>query len=81
MLDYSAKAYNEGLPLSPTFDKWVWPLYILGPIVGSVLNVIPLLFIRYPDSLKQQVEADLKARRAESAAEAHSAAQETAADA
>lgn len=81
LLDYSAEAYNEGLPLSPAFDKWVWPLYILGPIVGSVLNVIPLLFIRYPDSLKQQVEADLKARRAESAAEAHSAAQETAADA
>ena len=50
-------------------------------IVGSVLNVIPLLFIRYPDSLKQQVEADLKARRAESAAQAHSAAQETTADA
>lgn len=50
-------------------------------LVGSVLNVIPLLFIRYPDSLKQQVEADLKARRAESAAQAHSAARETTADA
>lgn len=67
LLDYSAEAYNEGLPLSPAFDKWVWPLYILGPIVGSVLNMIPLLFIHYPESLKQQVEADLKVRRAESA--------------
>lgn len=64
-MQYSAEDYNAGLPLSPIFDKWVWPLFILGPIVGSVLNMIPLLFIRYPDSLKQQVEAELKARRAE----------------
>lgn len=70
LLDYSAESYNAGLPLSPAFDKWVWPLFILGPIVGSVLNVIPLLFIRYPDSLKKQVEADLKVRRAEKASDA-----------
>lgn len=81
LLQYSAEDYNNGLPLSPLFDKWVWPLFILGPIVGSILNVIPLLFIRYPDSLKQQVEADLKVRRAEAAAEAQTAAQETTADA
>lgn len=62
-MDYSAEAYDKGMPLSPTFDKWVWPLFILGPIVGSILNLIPLLFIRYPESLKKRVEADLKERR------------------
>lgn len=68
LLNYSAQDYDAGLPLSPEFDKWVWPLFILGPIFGAVLNVIPLLFIRYPNSLKEQVEADLKVRRAEKAA-------------
>lgn len=62
-LDYSAEAYDAGLPLSPAFDRWVWPLFMLGPIVGSVLNLFPLLFIRYPNSLKAQVETELKARR------------------
>lgn len=63
MLNYSAEDYNAGIPLSPEFDRWIWPLFILGPIIGSVLNVIPLLFIHYPNSLKEQVEADLKLRR------------------
>ncbi len=65
LLNYSAKDYDAGLALSPEFDRWVWPLFILGPIIGNILNVIPLLFIHYPDSLKQQVEADLKQRREE----------------
>ena len=50
-------------------------------LVGGVLNVIPLLFIRYPDTPPPPPPADSKARRAESATEAHSAAQETTADA
>ncbi len=65
LLQYSAEDYDAGLPLSPLFDKWAWPLFILGPIIGSVLNLIPLLFIRYPNSLKQKVEKDLKERRAQ----------------
>lgn len=69
VLKYSAESYEAGLPLSPEFDKWAWPLFILGPIVGSVLNLIPLLFINYPESMKKQVEADLKVRR-ESSGEA-----------
>lgn len=63
LLNYSAEDYNAGMPLSPEFDRWIWPLFILGPIIGSILNVIPLLFIHYPNSLKEQVEADLKLRR------------------
>ena len=55
LLNYSAQDYDADLPLSPEIEKWVWPLFILGPIVGAVLNVISLLFIRYPNSLKEQV--------------------------
>lgn len=63
LLKYSAADYDAGLPLSPLFDKWIWPLFILGPVVGSVLNLIPILFIKYPKSLKEQVERELKVRR------------------
>ncbi len=67
LLKYSAADYDAGLPLSPIFDKWIWPLFILGPVVGSVLNLIPILFIKYPKSLKEQVERELKERRANEA--------------
>lgn len=67
LLKYSAADYDAGLPLSPEFDKWIWPLFILGPVVGSVLNLIPILFIKYPKSLKEQVERELKERRAQAA--------------
>lgn len=76
LLHYSAQDYEAGLPLSPEFDKWIWPLFILGPIVGSLLNLIPLLFIKYPDSLKAQVEADLKRRREQANEENAAALQE-----
>lgn len=71
-LNYSAEAFDAGVPLSPEFDRWLWPLFILGPIVGSVLNLIPLLFIHYPESMKKQVEADLAVRRAEMKVETES---------
>lgn len=67
LLKYSAADYDAGLPLSPEFDKWIWPLFILGPVIGSVLNLIPILFIKYPKSLKEQVERELKERRAQAA--------------
>lgn len=63
VLKYSAEAYDAGMPLSPEFDKWAWPLFILGPIVGMVLNMIPLFFINYSESEKKQVEAELQERR------------------
>lgn len=70
LLKYSAADYDAGLPLSAEFDKWVWPLFILGPVVGSVLNLIPILFIKYPKELKEQVERELKERRAQEAEQA-----------
>jgi hypothetical protein len=38
-------------------------VYKLGIACGAALSLIPLLLIRYPDSLKAQVEADLAERR------------------
>lgn len=71
-LQYSAADFEAGLPLSPLFDKWIWPLFILGPVVGSVLNLIPLLFIKYPNSLKMRVEKELRERRQKETAPAQS---------
>lgn len=63
LLQYNAADFEAGVPLSPLFDKWIWVLFILGPALGSLLNLIPLLFIQYPDSFKTRVEAELKERR------------------
>ena len=46
-----------------TFLRWVWPLNQLGPALGAVLYLIPVLCIRYPASMKRQVEAELAQRR------------------
>ena len=62
-LDYSAEAYEAGQPLSAKFDKWAWPLFILGPIIGLIGNTVPMFFVRYPKKMKLQVEAELRRRR------------------
>ena len=36
---------------------------MLGPAIGAALYIIPLLFIKYPNALKQTVTAELKKRR------------------
>ncbi len=69
-LQYDYKLANKRLPQGPVFRRWIWPIYQLGPIIGLLLYIIPVLFVRYPDSLKQQVESDLAERRAAVAATA-----------
>ena len=58
-----AKAQNR-VPQNPLFQKWVWPLHQLVPMLGALLNLIPILFIRYTKEQKLQVEAELAERRA-----------------
>ena len=36
---------------------------MLGPAIGAALYIIPLLFIKYPKELKEQVTRELKERR------------------
>ena len=47
------------------FDKWIWPLVMLTPAVASVLFIIPLLFIKYTEKDRKEVEEKLKQRREE----------------
>ena len=65
VLAYDAEAIAAGAPLSDAFNTWIWPLFMLGPAIGAALYIIPLLFIKYPKELKDQVTAELKERRGE----------------
>ena len=51
-------------PQNAHFQQWIWPVFRLGPAIGLVLSLIPLLMVNYPDELRLQVEADLAARHA-----------------
>lgn len=46
------------------FYRYQWPIYMLAPVVGAVLFLIPILTIHYPESMKNQVETELMQRRA-----------------
>ena len=64
-LAYDAEAIAAGAPLSDAFNTWIWPLFMLGPAVGAGLYIIPLLFIKYPEEMKEQVTRELRERRGE----------------
>lgn len=62
----SKLGFRENLGLlgqSAVFYKWQWPIYMLGPVVGALLYLIPILTINYPNSLKLKVEYELAQRR------------------
>ena len=48
-----------------TFMKWQWPMFILGPVVGAVLYLVVILFVKDD----KMIERELKKRRDELAAE------------
>lgn len=64
IISFDATKYDLGLPQDENFYKYVWPVYILGPALGSILYLVPLLMIRYSKKQKAQVEKELKERRA-----------------
>ena len=67
-LQYCPEKISAGQPQNAHFNRWIWPAFRLGPVIGLVLSLIPLLLVRYPDSLRRQVDTDLAARRAEAEA-------------
>ena len=63
-MEYDPELVPDRIPQGPKFQKWIWPVLQLGPILGSVLYLIPVLCIRYSEEQKARVEADLAERRA-----------------
>ncbi len=64
LLHFDSTAYDNGLPQSDAFYKWIWPVYILGPAIGSAFYLIPILMLKYDEKQKHVIEAELHKRRA-----------------
>lgn len=57
--------FNKNLGISgqpEVFYKAQWPLFMLLPALGSVLYLIPFMFINYTKEQREQVEKELEAR-------------------
>lgn len=63
LLDFDATKFDLGLPQSETFNKFIFPVYMLAPAFGSLLYLIPLLFMKYDVNAKHKLEALLRERR------------------
>lgn len=58
--------YNHNAAMtaqSAKFMKWQWPMFILGPVVGAVLYLAVIVFLKDDDEQKKTVEQALKLRR------------------
>lgn len=62
-LGYDSYAKEQGKPQNDTFMKWQWPMFILGPVVGAVLYLIIISFVRDSKDRREEIEAALKERR------------------
>jgi len=63
-LQFDARLVEQNLPQNAHFHQWGWTIFRLGPAFGIVMSLIPLLLLKYPDSLKFQIEEEMKERRA-----------------
>ncbi len=60
--------YNQNLAMTAqnaVFMKWQWPMFILGPIVGAVLYLAVIVFVKDDDNERKFIEEELKKRRDE----------------
>ncbi|MDR2686879.1 MAG: MFS transporter, partial [Oscillospiraceae bacterium] len=62
-LRYDGALAQRKIPQNAAFRRWAWPLNQLGPALGALMSLIPVLCIRYPEAMKRQVEAELARRR------------------
>ena len=46
ILQFDATKYDLGLPQSDAFYKYIWPIYMLGPALGSLFFAIPVLLYK-----------------------------------
>ncbi len=58
--------YNQNIPMTaqnPVFMKWQWPMFILGPVVGAILYLFVIAFVKDDKEQRKQIEQELKMRR------------------
>ncbi len=68
-LGYDSMRKEQGLPQSEKFLKWQWPMFMLGPVVGSVLYLFFISFVKDNKEKKQEIERQLRERREKLASE------------
>lgn len=52
---------------SPTFYKWQYPIYMLAPVIGELVYILVILFVRDDKEHRADVERQLAERRAKAA--------------
>ena len=70
VLGYDSDLKEQGLPQADKFIKWQWPMFMLGPVVGSVLYLIFISFIKDSKEHKAEVEMKLREMREQRLSEA-----------
>ena len=62
-LGYDSSAREQGLMQNEKFLKWQWPMFMLGPVVGSVLYLFFISFVKDNKERRQEIERQLRERR------------------
>jgi len=65
VLKFNPAPVNGVVSAGALFQKWVWPVFMLGPVAGEILGIVPVLFIDYTGSKKERIVAELTERRAQ----------------
>ncbi len=56
-------SYVDKNKQNPVYLKWQWPIFMLGPVIGSVFYLITISFVKDDKDLKAKVEKELRERR------------------
>lgn len=62
----TAVGYNQNIAMTAqnaVFMKWQWPMFILGPVVGAILYLCTIVFVKDDNEQRKQIEQELKLRR------------------
>lgn len=62
-LGYDSEAKEKGLTQNEKFLKWQWPMFMLGPVVGALLYLFFISFVKDNKEHKEDIERQLKERR------------------
>ncbi len=64
LLGYNRFAVEQGIKQSAGFNKWQWPMFMLGPVVGAIFYLIIISFVKDSKEHRDDVERQLKERKA-----------------
>lgn len=45
------------------YNKWQWPIFIVGPVIGEILYLVVISFVKDDKEKREMIESELAARR------------------